>query len=723
MINKKLSDMEINIYNTSNRDNDLYLDFKTLFHPLTSLHGSQEKDIALLQKLLKKQEIPRIIDLLKHTPSNLVHKSFFNSCLDVPPGYEAVLEVMILAHIVPKNRRQPYRIICKDSQEEISLIFFRGHAKMWQSVFPTGSNCFISGKIEHFKNNIQITHPEKLDKNSLNENIGQIDVIYPMTQGLKSRKLQSTIQTIVQMIPSLPEWIQTDLILKKKWPSWSKALNTIHNPETKHDLDPKTPSRERLAYDEILSTQLSLQIIRENHKGKNNDPIDPFPKLFFSVLNSLPFDLTESQKSALKDIADDFGSDKQMLRLIQGDVGSGKTVVALLAMTIVIAAGGQATIMAPTDILARQHYESFLELLKNASLKVSLLTGKDKGKKRKEILKDLQSGNIDILIGTHALFQPDVIFKNLRLAIIDEQHRFGVHQRLMLTDKGENTNLLVMTATPIPRTLLMINYGDLDVSYIQEKPKGRKPIETRLISLNRIQEVILRLKKPIENGDKIYWVCPLIEDSESLDLAAAEDRFASLQKYYGDRVGLVHGRMKAQEKEETMTAFKNTNLSGKSYDILVSTTVIEVGVNVPEACIMIIDHAERFGLSQLHQLRGRVGRGSKASTCLLLFSENINYTAKSRLNIMRETNDGFLIADEDLRLRGAGEILGTQQSGAPKFTFVDFEAHKNLLSMAKKDAQLFLEKDPYLQSDRGKALKYLLEFFERDKAVCYISSG
>jgi ATP-dependent DNA helicase RecG len=478
-------------------------------------------------------------------------------------------------------------------------------------------------------------------------------------------------------------------------------------------------NRQRLAFDELLASQLALAITRAKAKKLPGRAIAGDKRIRALAMKALPFKLTGSQVNALKEIGADMASTSRMLRLLQGDVGSGKTVVALFAMLNAIECGGQAALLAPTEILARQHFETIEPLAKAAGIRIAVLTGRDKGKTRKALLADLEAGDIQILIGTHAIFQDDVAFKDLMLAVIDEQHRFGVHQRLALAGKGRGVDMLVMTATPIPRTLMLSAYGDLDVSRLPDKPPGRKPVDTRLVPNGRLDDVADGIGRAIKSGAKVYWVCPLVEDSEILDLAAATERYEDLKHRFGeDVVALVHGKMKAKEKDAAMARF----IDGPAR-ILVATTVIEVGVNVPEATVMVIEHAERFGLAQLHQLRGRIGRGEAASTCLLVYGANLTETAERRLKTMRQTEDGFVIAEEDLRLRGAGELLGTRQSGLPVFKLADLAVHGELLATARDDARLIIERDPDLSGERGKALRVLLYLFERDAAVATLRSG
>jgi ATP-dependent DNA helicase RecG len=522
--------------------------------------------------------------------------------------------------------------------------------------------------------------------------------------------------------PELAEWQDPAWIAKQKWPGWPAALQSAHEPQTGNDLDPKSPARARLAYDELLANQLALALMREQMKRQQGRSFSGTGTLAKKLMKALPYTLTGAQDSSIKEILADMASPARMMRLLQGDVGSGKTVVALFAMLHAVESGTQAALMAPTEILARQHFAGIHDLARAIGLEVALLTGREKAKTRQPVLDGLADGSISLVVGTHALFQDDVVFKDLGLAVVDEQHRFGVHQRMTLSQKGAGTDVLVMTATPIPRTLTLTAYGDMAVSRLNEKPPGRKPITTRAVPMARLGEVVDHLAKSISGGGQAYWVCPLVEESELVDLTAAEDRYAALKQqlaHLGEgAVGLVHGRMKGPEKDAVMAAFNAGTIK-----ILVATTVIEVGVDVPNASIIVIEHAERFGLAQLHQLRGRVGRGSAASSCLLLYHGQLGETAQARLKIMRETEDGFVIAEEDLRLRGAGDVLGTRQSGLPQFRLADLETHGDLLQTARDDAGLILARDPNLTSPRGEALRVLLYLFQQDDAVRYLRSG
>jgi ATP-dependent DNA helicase RecG len=481
---------------------------------------------------------------------------------------------------------------------------------------------------------------------------------------------------------------------------------------------PENPAWSRLAYDEFLAGQLALGLLRAHARRPAGRSTAGDGGLRKKIIGALPYSLTPSQARAVADIAADLDKPQRMLRLLQGDVGSGKTIVALLAAAAVIETGHQAALMAPTEILARQHLKTITPLAEAAAVRVGILTGRERGRERRDILKRLAAGELDFLLGTHALFQEDVTFKDLALAVVDEQHRFGVHQRLSLARKGEAVDVLVLTATPIPRTLVLTYFGDMDISELREKPAGRKPIDTRALPLGRLNEVVDAVGRALEEGKRVYWVCPLVEESENVDLADAQARFHHLRTRFGEAVDLVHGRMKSADKDKAMARFA----AGETR-LLIATTVIEVGVDVPEATVMVIEHAERFGLAQLHQLRGRIGRGAEHSTCLLLYKAPLGETAKARLNIMRETEDGFRIAEEDLKLRGEGDVLGTRQSGMPGFRVARIETHGALLTAARDDAALILARDPVLQSDRGEALRHLLYLFERDEAIRLLRAG
>jgi ATP-dependent DNA helicase RecG len=545
-----------------------------------------------------------------------------------------------------------------------------------------------------------------------------IEPVYPLTEGLGPNVVRKAAEAALTKVPALPEWQDAAWLRQQGWPAFADAVRALHRPETPDAISPETPAWSRLAYDELLAGQLALGLVRANQRRVSGRPSVGTGKLAKKITSALPYSLTPSQQQAVKEIAADLGKAERMLRLLQGDVGSGKTVVALLAAATVVEAGRQAALMAPTEILARQHFKTMSPLAQAAGLRIAILTGRERGKERAAMLEQLAAGELDLLVGTHALFQDEVEFHDLALAIVDEQHRFGVHQRLALARKGEAVDVLVLTATPIPRTLVLTYFGDMDVSQLREKPAGRQPIDTRAVPLSRINDVVEAVGRAIGRGERVYWVCPLVAESEVSDLAAAEQRFEELRQHFGDTADLVHGQMKGAEKDAAMGRFA----SGES-QLLVATTVIEVGVDVPEATVMVIEHAERFGLAQIHQLRGRVGRGDKRSTCVLLYRAPLGETAKARIEILRETEDGFRIAEEDLRLRGEGDVLGTRQSGDPGFRIARFPLHGELLEPARKDAILTLARDPRLTGERGEALRHLLYLFERDEAIRLLRAG
>lgn len=662
----------------------------------------------------------RTRDLLFHLPTSLVDRRYRPKIRDAAPGSIVTLEVVVDEHLPARNKRAPYKVRCHDDTAELTLVFFHARPDYLQKQLPEGECRIISGKLEHFQGDAQITHPDYMvSPEAANEELPLLETVYPLTAGLSGKVLRKAVHAAIESVPALPEWQLPEIIARETWPDFLSAIKEIHNPSGPETLSPKSPERRRLAADELLATQLALAIVRDRTQKKRGRALRGNGHIRGTLIETLPYSLTGDQQKALEEIVTDLESGRAMLRLMQGDVGSGKTVVALLVMAAAVEAGVQAAMLAPTEILANQHLETIAPLAEKAGLRVAKLTGRSKGKPRKELLAELAAGEIDILVGTHAIIQDDVVFKDLGLAIIDEQHRFGVQQRLALAAKAtQGIDVLGMTATPIPRTLTLTAYGDMDVSRIQEKPPGRQPVDTRVVSLDRLSEVAQGIRRAVEAGQRAYWVCPLVEESEKLDLAAAEERFAAFRQMLGPRVGLVHGKMKGADKDAVMEQFQTGEIS-----VLVSTTVIEVGVNVPEATIIVIEHAERFGLAQLHQLRGRVGRGADKSTCILLRANEIGEVARARLKMMRESEDGFMIAEEDLRLRGGGEILGTKQSGLPEFKMVDFIDHADLIELARDDARLIVNKDPELTSERGQALRHLLYLFERDEGVRLMQSG
>lgn len=691
-----------------------------LFAEATTLSGIGPRIAKLLEKLIGS----RLIDLIWHLPHSLIDRRFSPKIGDAPAGKICTLTVEVLAHSPPPTRksRLPYKVTCGDDTGRIALTFFHAQPDYLNQTLPVGETRVISGKIEVYDGQRQMAHPDHVVLPSQKSAIQRLEPVYPLTAGLAPKTLLKAITGAMDRVPELPEWLDQAQISRDGWPSWKAALEHAHHPESADELEPLSNIRQRLAYDELLSNQLALALVRSKARRLSGRVIEGNGRLRQQVISSLPYTLTGAQQRTLAEIESDLNSETRMLRLLQGDVGSGKTVVALLAMLSAIEAGGQAALMAPTELLAQQHLRTLAPLCAACGVSIAFLSGRVKGKARDAILESIGNGDTSILVGTHALFQKDVAFLDLMLAVVDEQHRFGVHQRLELAQKGRAVDMLVMTATPIPRTLTLTAYGDMDVSRLDEKPPGRKPVDTRLVNLERLAETISAVQRAVNSGAKVYWVCPLVEESETSDLAAAEDRHRHLVEILGPRVALVHGRLKGAEKDAAMSAFAaNDDPNGPK--VLVATTVIEVGVDVPEATVMIIEHAERFGLAQLHQVRGRIGRGDKPSTCLLLYHAPLTETAKARLNTMRDTEDGFVIAEEDLKLRGGGEVLGTRQSGLPEFRMADLSVHGDLLTMARDDTKLVLERDPDLKTERGEALRTLLYLFEQDAAIQTLRSG
>jgi ATP-dependent DNA helicase RecG len=685
-----------------------------LFAPLTALSGVGRRLAAALGRLAG----PKVVDLLWHLPSGVIDRRFSPKVGDAPEGVIATLTVRVVEHRPPQTPRRPYKVLCRDDTGEIALVFFHSRRDYLARALPPGELRVVSGKVEAYAGQAQMTHPDHIAAPAEAARLPRIEPVYPLTAGLTAKPLAKAIAAALERVPELDEWCDPAHLAGERWPAWCEAVVAAHRPAGPADLEPTTAARRRLAFDELLANQLALGLVRVHMRGTGGRVLEGDGRLRAKALAALPFALTASQRAASDEIASDLASDRRMLRLLQGDVGSGKTVVALLAMLIAVEAGAQAALLAPTEILARQHHHAIAPLAAAAGVRLAVLTGRDKGKARERALAALAAGEIDLLVGTHSLFQKDVAFRDLALAVIDEQHRFGVHQRLQMQAKGRGLDLLVMTATPIPRTLMLTAYGDMDVSRLTEKPPGRQPVTTAVLPLTRLEEVVAAIGRAVAAGDRAYWVCPLVEESEAVDLAAAEDRFAALEARFGPRIGLVHGRMKAVERESAMAAFAAGEVA-----VLVATTVIEVGVDVPEATVMVVEHAERFGLAQLHQLRGRVGRGVRQSSCLLLYAAPLGETARARLNILRETDDGFRIAEEDLRLRGAGELLGTRQSGLPDFRLADLAVHADLLAAARADTKRILDSDSQLASARGASLRVLLYLFERDLAVSFLRSG
>jgi ATP-dependent DNA helicase RecG len=692
-----------------------------LFAPLTSLAGVGPKQDKLFQRLTGRGEAPvRMIDLLFHLPSGTIDRRARPKLRDVASGQIVTVAVKVDRHRPPppRNPRAPYLIYASDDTGDIVLTYFKARKDYLEKLLPVGALRYVSGTAAIYDGMLQMVHPDRVVSEADLAKLPLVEPTYPLTEGLGLNQVRRAADSAVARIPELPEWQEPSWLAREQFPDFAAALRVLHRPAEPTDVQPEGLAWSRLAYDELLAGQLALALVRAHLRRPAGRATPGTGHLRKKLIEALPFSLTPSQTRALAEIIADLAKPERMLRLLQGDVGSGKTVVALLAAAAAVESGRQAALMAPTELLARQHFNTVAPLAAEAGINVAILTGRERGAERAAILDRLAFGDIHVLIGTHAVFQDDVAFRDLALAIVDEQHRFGVHQRLALARKGDAVDILVMTATPIPRTLVLTFFGDMDISELREKPAGRKPIDTRTVPNERHGEVVEAVSRALAEGRRVYWVCPLVEESENVDLTAAQDRFAELQARFGALVDLVHGRQKGADKDRAMARFA----AGETR-LLVATTVIEVGVDVPEASVMVIEHAERFGLAQLHQLRGRIGRGAAHSTCLLLYKGPLGETATARLKIMRETEDGFRIAEEDLRLRGEGDVLGTRQSGLPAFKVARVEVHGKYIGAARDDAALMLARDPTLSTPRGEAVRQLLYLFERDEAVRLIRAG
>ena len=697
-----------------------------LFSAITRVKGVGGSTSEALCRLLPAAttisgaNIPIIRDLLFHLPVGLLDRRFTCPLVSAPDGVIATFVVKVEMHQPPpasgrRYGKKPYKVICSNETGDITLIFFNPREDYLKQALPVGGMRVISGRTEKFDYRLQMTHPDIITTVDKLADVQKPEPVYPLTLGLTSRRIYKLVMEALAKTPELLEWLTREMLEAKNWKNWRESLLSAHNPQAQEDLQPISPQRIRLAYDEMLANQLHLSILRSKRQQQAGEIINGTGKLTEILLPELPYLLTNGQTAVLKEIADDLASGSRMGRLLQGDVGSGKTIVALLSMLKAVEHGLQCALMVPTEIVASQHYEVISNLAKNLPISIAMLSGRIKGKERKVILDDLASGKTQIIIGTHALFQEQVEFSNLAFIVIDEQHRFGVNQRMALSSKGNAPHVLHMTATPIPRSLTMTLYGDMECSLLKEKPAKRQAITTRVIPLSRYDEIMERLKSALGRGEKAYWICPLIEDNSNQDslgitpendIAAAKSRYIEFKARFGDMVGIVHGQMKGDERDEVMHDFA----TGKTR-LLVATTVVEVGVDVRDATIIVIEKAERFGLSQLHQLRGRVGRGDKASACVLLCSDSAGEVAQSRLSILRETEDGFRIAEADLAIRGGGDLLGTRQSGLPRFIFTDLFEHQELLEQARADIMLFLGGKKPMETQRGKALSMLLQLF------------
>jgi ATP-dependent DNA helicase RecG len=677
-----------------------------LFAPLTSLRGMGPAIASMIARVAGGE---RVIDLMFHMPESYLDRSARPTIRAAKAGMVATLAVEVVRHERPATSRQPWRIIVKDDTGIAELVFFRFTR---EAQTPPGAKLLVSGKLDMFNNRLSMAHPDHMVPIDQPDRIPLIEPVWPLTAGLWPRQVANGLAEALARLPEFPEWHDPALLRREKWPPFAAALRAVQAPDKS---EPDKRNRARLAYDELLAGQVAQALIRGRVRARSGQPLIGDSRLRDVALQRFGFALTPSQTRALQEIDGDLTSPRRMLRLLQGDVGSGKTLVALLAMLRAVEAGKQAALMAPTEVLAKQHHRTLSYLCPTP---VALLTGSIKGKERARLLRGIKDGTIQMVVGTHALFQDAVEYRELALAVIDEQHRFGVTQRLTLGAKGERTDVLIMTATPIPRTLLLTQWGEMDVSRLTEKPAGRLPIRTTLHSLGTMATVLDGVARKLEEGAQVYWVCPLVAESEALDVAAAQERYIHLKQLFGDRVGLAHGQQIPDVRDAALAAF-----AAGSIRLLVATTVVEVGVDVPQASVMVIEHAERFGLAQLHQLRGRVGRGADASFCLLLHEDWVNESARRRMTLLRDTDDGFVIADEDFRLRGGGDMLGTRQAGLPGYKLADPVDHEHLLHIAHRDAAVLLSRDPRLETPRGQAVRLLLRLFERSAAMRTLAAG
>ena len=699
-----------------------------LFAATTSLAGVGAK----LANVLEKRVGSYVIDVLRHLPIGLIDRRQRPALDAVVDGSMATIEILVIKHDrPPRGTRRPYRVFCQNDTGELELVFFHAHNDYIAKQLPIGERRIVSGRVELFQGRVQMAHPDHIVVPEHSASMPLLEPVYPLTAGLTPKILRRTIADALKRIPDLPEWIPAPIMAEHNWPNFADAMRAVHAPQAETDLLPTSPARARLAFDELLANQLALSMVRR--QASDTAPgrcFAPQGQLLTALTADLPFEMTAAQHAAIDEITADQAAPKRMLRMLQGDVGSGKTLVALAAMLTVAETGAQAALLAPTEVLARQHHASLNALLRPLKMEVGLLLGQGRTsnaaaddalpngvnhapRTRKDTLAAMADGTISLVVGTHALLSDTAIFHDLGLAVIDEQHRFGVRQRILLGEKGRDVDVLVMTATPIPRSLAMTAYGDLDHSRLDEKPVGRLPIDTRAMAKDRLNEIVDGLQRALHDGKRAYWICPLVDESDKLDIAAAEDRFTALtHALAGIGVALAHGKMKAAERDAAMQAFR----TGQA-QLLVATTVVEVGVDVPEASIIVIEHAERFGLAQLHQLRGRVGRSTAQSSCLLVYQPPLSETANKRLSVMRDTNDGFVIAEEDLNLRGPGEFLGQRQSGVPEFVLADLAAHRDLLAIAREQAQIMLA------GNGMRHITLLLSLFERDSAVKFLAAG
>ena len=635
-----------------------------------------------LASKFRKKHINTIFDLILSIPTKYIDRSNETKIKNLHVGKIQTVSIFVEKYNFPRIRNLPNRVICSDETGKLDCIFFNSYEGYIKKILPLNKTITLSGKISFFRGRYQITNPTHI--NSDKNKIKKIHSNYSLTDGISDNIFNKTIKEALINLPKMNEWLSDNVLKNFDYITWNEAIYNLHNPKKKN-LEKKYI--DRLIFDEILSTFLINSNIKKKFKRKSKIPKKIFSKLIDYVEKNIDFKLTKDQKNSIDEINKDISSNKRMFRLLQGDVGSGKTIVSLISAQNVILNNYQVAFMAPTEILAKQHYELFNKIFGNTS-KSNLLSGKTEYKKRKHILHKLENNEINIIFGTHALFQKKIKFKKLGLIIVDEQHKFGVNQRKKLSEKGDtNTDVLVMSATPIPRTMMMTLYGDMDVTLIKTKPKNRKEIKTYTKDINKLDDVINFIKKEINNNNQVFWVCPLIEESKKIDHQSSIERFKYLNKTFKDQVGLVHGSMDKIDKEKILDKFMLNKIK-----VLVSTTIIEVGIDFPNATCIIIEDSNKFGLSQLHQLRGRVGRGEKQSSCILLFKSSLSENARKRLKILKSTNDGFFIAEEDLKLRGYGDLLGFQQSGQKTFRLADPIINEDLFNLAEKEIKI-IEKE------------------------------
>ncbi|WP_213979470.1 ATP-dependent DNA helicase RecG [Sphingomonas sp. dw_22] len=678
-----------------------------LFAEITALKGIGPG----LAKPLERLGLARAVDVAFHLPTGFIDRLPREELDAADAGRVIAITLTAVSYRFGGSARAPARVQAVDALgNHVTLVFFGGNSGWARKLLPLNEPRFVSGKLETYGQELQIVHPDIVVPLEEAQSVGR-EAVYPCSEGITSKRIAALAAQAIERAPDLPEWIEPSLKARHGWPDWREALVRIH-------ADPAdAKARERLAYDEVFANQLALLLVRGEARSKRGRALQGDRRLRDALV--LPYVPTGAQSRTVREIEGDMAQSQPMLRLLQGDVGSGKTLVATMALLIAAEAGAQGALLAPTEILARQHFDNLNRLLAGLGVRIAILTGRDKGKAREATLMGLAAGEIDILIGTHAIFQQGVTYRDLGLVVVDEQHRFGVAERMMLQAKAQvPPHLLVMTATPIPRTLQLASHGEMDVSRLDEMPPGRQPIQTTVISEEKLGQVVEGLGRHLSAGKQAYWVCPLVEESEKSDLAAAEERAETLRARFGDKVGLVHGRMKGPEKDAVMAGFASGDIG-----VLVATTVIEVGVDVPNATLIVIEHADRFGLAQLHQLRGRVGRGGGQSHCILLRGDRLSETSRARLALMRDTTDGFVIAERDLELRGAGELLGTRQSGEQTFRLATPESLSALIAAANADARLLEDQDRALRTPRGQAARLALYLFERDAAVGLLRAG